>query len=596
LSLDPSPARSPRADRIRAEQIKSLYRAGPIGVLGAMLGAFLVAGAAVYLGGISPGTAKIWLAILGAVAAGHLLLCRRYWRRDRPDADWHAWARGFTAFALAEGLVWGLAAARLMDAPNLDQQMLAMMCAAALSSGGLAAFGSYLPAFLAFFLPTTLPYALYGVLYGDPLHYAFAAMAVVFVIVLSLLATRANRDLARMLRLHFENLDLVEDLGREKVRTEEASLAKSRFLAAASHDLRQPIHALSMFVEALRARIMDAEARQLLGYVEASVTAMGSLFNALLDISRLDAGVVQPHPWDVPIQPLLERMCRDHAADAALKGIRLVLCPCSAAVHTDPILLEQILRNIISNAIRYTDRGRVLVGCRRGRRLSIQVWDTGRGIPAEEQERVFQEFYQLGNPERDRAKGLGLGLAIVKRLTSLLECPLTVSSVPGKGSVFKIAVPLSRGAVNEPASDPDIAAGSRRPGLILVVDDEPTIQAGMRSLLSSWGHTVTASGSCAEVLDEIATLPGIPDLIICDYRLRGGENGIDTIFRLRSEYNEEIPAMLITGDTAPDRLHEAHESGFLLLHKPVAASKLRAAIGNLMSQNPRDEGDPWGRS
>jgi CheY-like chemotaxis protein len=196
---------------------------------------------------------------------------------------------------------------------------------------------------------------------------------------------------------------------------------------------------------------------------------------------------------------------------------------------------------------------------------------------------VFQEFYQLGNPERDRAKGLGLGLAIVERLTTLLDCPLTFRSQPGKGSVFKVAVPLASeaelaAAVVEPAALP----GAPRPGLILVVDDEIWIQEAMRSLLESWGHEVIAAGSSRELMERLAQRSTRPDLVICDFRLRGEENGIGVIQRLRSEYGEDLPGVLISGDTAPDRLKEAQQSGFLLLHKPVPNGRLRAAIGNLM--------------
>ena len=189
---------------------------------------------------------------------------------------------------------------------------------------------------------------------------------------------------------------------------------------------------------------MNDEMRRLVGQIGGSVTAMDGLFNSLLDISRLDAGVVETQVEDFPIGPLMERVCRDHLAEAKAKGLRLVSVRCSAIVRTDPFLLERILRNLVSNAIRYTDRGRVVVGCRRGNKLRIEVWDTGRGIPLERQHEVFHEFVQLGNVERDRAKGLGLGLAIVDRLAKLLDCPVTLRSAPGEGSVFQVNVPLAQ--------------------------------------------------------------------------------------------------------------------------------------------------------
>jgi CheY-like chemotaxis protein/anti-sigma regulatory factor (Ser/Thr protein kinase) len=324
---------------------------------------------------------------------------------------------------------------------------------------------------------------------------------------------------------------------------------------------------------------MPGPARRLLGHIEGSVSALDGLFTSLLDISRLDAGVIQANIGVFRIQPLLERICRDHEGEAGQKGLALILMPSSAVVRSDPVLLERILRNIVSNALRYTVRGRVLVGCRRhGRTLAIEVWDTGVGIAEEDRECVFQEFYQVANPGRDRGQGLGLGLAIVRRLTQLLDHPLTLASRAGRGSMFRIAVPLAGPAERAEAGSAQEAQSGQ--GLILVVDDELAIQEAMRSLLESWGHSVIVAGSGREMLERIVDCPSRPALIICDYRLHG-EDGISVIQRLQQEFNDEIPAMLVTGDTAPGRLQEARESGFTLLHKPMSAERLRAAIGSV---------------
>jgi CheY-like chemotaxis protein len=248
--------------------------------------------------------------------------------------------------------------------------------------------------------------------------------------------------------------------------------------------------------------------------------------------------------------------------------------------------VERIVRNIVANAIAYTDRGRVVVGCRRrGRTVIVQVWDTGRGIPAAEQARIFQEFYQVGNPERDRGRGVGLGLAIVKRLTALLGHPLRLRSHAGRGTAFMVELPHSDAplAAAPRALDGAQLSSDNGGGLILVVDDEAAIQVAMKDLLQGWGFKSIAAGSCDDLLGRLADCPDRPALIICDYRLRAHENGIHVIERLRAEYNDdEIPGMLITGDTAPDRLKEAQESGLLLLHKPVANSRLRAAVIHLV--------------
>jgi signal transduction histidine kinase len=415
-------------------------------------------------------------------------------------------------------------------------------------------------------------------------------LIVVFVGAMGALGVKANRSFKQLVGLRIQTEYLAENLRKQKEIAEAANLAKSTFLAAASHDLRQPVHALGLFAGALRRVPMPPEGQKLVEQIELSTNAMDGLFAALLDISRLDAGTVEVHRCAFAIEPLLERICRDHVAEARAKGLSLVRKHSHAIVESDPVLVERILRNIVSNAVRYTDRGRIVVGCRpNGAMVSVQVWDTGVGIPLDQQDRVFQEYYQLGNVERDRTKGLGLGLAIVRRLTDLLGCQLTLRSQPGRGSVFAIALPLAKGAAETSESASPQSQGAFARGLIVVIDDELAIRTAMSSLLGAWGHDVIAVSSGDEATRRLSTCRVRPDLIICDYRLRDGENGIAVIERLRADYNEQIPAMLITGDTAPDRLADAQSSGFLLLHKPVSNAKLRAAIIHLMARVQIDD-------
>ena len=578
----PTMGRARSIDRFRAEQIAALYKAAPVGVVGALLGGIALVGVLVYGELVPLPIAAGWAGILLLSALAHLLLCAVYRRRGPSAPGWRFWAAAFTLASAVEGLVWGVGSITLITPERIDQQLWVMIATSAVASGAATAFGAYLPAFYALLFPAMVPYVLWSAFHTGFYSHALGFLDLLYVVAMAVLGWRSYRSLEEALQLRFANLDLAENLRLEKDRAEQASLDKSRFLASASHDLRQPVHALSMFVGALLARPMDEEVRRLVTQIDGSVSALDSLFTSLLDISRLDAGVVLCTPQGFAIQPLLERVCRDHEGEARRKGIRLVLHPCRLAVHSDPILLERVLRNLVSNAVRYTERGRVVVGCRRGTRLGIEVWDTGPGIPAEERGRVFQEFYQLGNPERDRSKGLGLGLAIVQRLTALLGSPLSLRSTVGRGSVFAVSVPITEAAGPEAMAValPESAAH----GLVLLIDDEAAIQEAMRSLLTGWGYTVLVAGSGDEMLARIATWPDRPNLIISDYRLRGDENGIAVIRRLQSEYNDDIPAMLITGDTAPDRLREAEESGFLLLHKPIHNSRLRAAITNLLAR------------
>lgn len=569
-----------REERILAEQVLALHQTAPSGLLAALVAAFVLAGALVVVYDAPPWRVGIWLALAAADVALRVSLCLAWLRGAR--TDWRAAARRFTLASLAGGLVWGFGAIGLATPGDVEQQLLIVLVVSATVAGTIPAYGSYLPAALAYIVPAVVPYIAWVPFNGGRLSVFLTLLALLFLVAISVLAWRANRNLIESIRLRFDNLDLSERERREREAAEQASLAKSRFLAAASHDLRQPAHALGMFVAALRERPLDAESQRLAEHIDGAVQSLDSLFGSLLDISRLDAQVVHCRPEAFALAPLLARVCADHAADAQAKGIGLKLRPCPLAVRTDPVLFERVVRNLVGNAVRYTQRGRVVVAARRrARSLSVEVWDSGPGIPADQHQRIFEEFYQLENPERDRAKGLGLGLAIVRRLCDLLGNPLSLASRPGRGSVFKVSVPIADGVAFEARPDVTAPAVAQR-GLVLVVDDEAAIRQAMHSLLTSWGHEVMTAPSCEEMLARLVGCAERPVLIICDYRLRGGENGIEVVERLRTEYNDDIPAMLITGDTAPDRLEEAHGSGLLLLHKPVPNGKLRAAMGNLM--------------
>ena len=576
-------------DPIRIEQVRSIYRNSAPGVITTYITVCVLTGALIYIEAAAFAKALIFIGAMTVQTLARLALYRLFARRAQNLIDWKPWAHRFAAGALAGGLTIGTGSIWMMDANRKDMQIIALLLIFACTGGAVGAMGAYLPAFFAFYFAVSLAPAIWLFWLGDLWHITIGVLFLLWFMAVAEQARRTSRQIEENIRLRLENQELVQGLRREKALAEEANVAKSRFLAAASHDLRQPVHAMSLFVAALRAHEMNGEARGLLDHIETSVRALSGLFGGLLDISRLDAGVVEVRRAPFAIQPLMERVCKDYQAEAAKKGLRLRVRPTRAFLDSDPILFERILRNIVANAVAYTDRGKIIVGSRRrGSGLRVQVWDTGRGIEPAEQQRVFQEFYQIGNPERDRTRGVGLGLAIVKRLTTLLEHPLELRSVAGKGTGFSIDVPLASalaGATRDGQTGrvARIAHGS---GLVLVVDDEAAIQIAMKSVLQSWGYSVIAAGSFAEMMERIATVTVVPRLIVCDYRLRENETGSAVIERLRNEYNDEIPGMLITGDTAPDRLKEAQASGYLLLHKPVSNDRLREAIEELIRAAP----------
>jgi signal transduction histidine kinase/CheY-like chemotaxis protein len=570
------------AAAVESAQLEPMVRNSPVGAASALVGGGIMVGAVAYEDGFLSLGLALWYGLLAVTYAGQVGLAFMLSRRASPGLSTRTGLAVFTAIGLAEGVVWSIGIVGVSATRPIEQELTVLLIGAGVAAGAALSFGFHMPTFLCRFLGATVPYVFWAILQGDGLHLMLALTVFVYSISSIQLTLGFNKSFILNARLTLENENLVRELRIQKEAAEQANIAKSKFIATASHDLRQPVHALGLLAGALQGHAMNDEMRRLVGQIGGSVTAMDGLFDSLLDISRLDAGVVETQIEDFPIQPVLERVCRDYLAEAETKGLRLVWSRCSTIVRTDPFLLERILRNLVSNAVRYTDRGGIVVGCRRGNRLRVEVWDTGRGIPLEQQSQVFREFFQLETPERDRAKGLGLGLAIVDRLAKLLDCAVTLRSEPGKGSVLKLSVALAQRQVLGAQSQRGAPMFVMPRGLILVIDDDPVIQSAMRSLLSSWGHDAIVAGSGAEMLDRIPTRSRRPDLIICDYRLRDGENGIGVIKRLQSNYDERVPAVLITGDTASDRLQEAQESGLVLLHKPVAEIKLRATVGNLM--------------
>jgi two-component system, sensor histidine kinase len=575
--------------RLQSEQAAAIFKSVGLGVTCAAAGAVAIVLMFIHVNWIPQVRGCLWALYIVACASGHLVLRHLYYRTSNRQIHTRRWLNLFTAFSLAEGIGWGWATVELVTPGHTGSVILVMACAVAIAAGTVSAWGAYLPAFWAFFFAATAPFTAINLFGQDPLLQTGSILMLLYLVGVGGMGLIGSRNFQEIVALRIKSSDLADSLKIQKEIAETANVAKSTFLAAASHDLRQPVHALGLFVGALRSVDTDIERQDLISKIESSVAAMDSLFGSLLDISRLDAGVVEVRPSYFPIQPLIQRLCEEHLDEADAKGIELLTVPSSAVVLSDPILLERILRNLIANAVRYTSRGRVLIGCRRRKGLSIQVWDTGSGIPAELQDRVFEEYFQLGNIERDRGKGLGLGLAIVRRLTELLGCPLALSSQVGRGSCFSVQVeraPRGHLAIHGPE---DEGVGALASAFIVVVDDEAPIRDAMTALLTGWGHRVVAAASGSELLEQIASEPSKPALIICDYRLRAGETGIDVIERLRSEYNEPVPAVLITGDTAPDRLLEAAASQLLLLHKPVPKSKLRAALAHLLQKSPDGE-------
>jgi signal transduction histidine kinase/CheY-like chemotaxis protein len=378
--------------------------------------------------------------------------------------------------------------------------------------------------------------------------------------------------MAESLRESYSNLEQkVEDRTRQLA---EAAAARSRFLAIASHDLRQPLHALGLFVGQLRRPGPDAKTA--LDKTESALTAMNELFDALLDISKLDSGIVQPAIVHFPACALFERLGATFEQQARRKGLSLRIVPTRLWLRSDPVLLERILINLVANAVRYAETGGVVVGCRRqGSNVRIEVHDSGPGIPPSELGNIFREFVRLNQPAQD-SHGLGLGLAVVERLTKVLAHELAVNSIEGRGSCFSVSVPTAPPETG-PLTPQVPAAYAFHGQTVIIIDDDAMTREGMRGLLEGWGCSVCTLGSWPDTA-ELGTLRAPPTLIISDYSLGNGTTGVDAIEALRMHYGISIPALLISGDTTGNAERDAGAGKLLLLRKPVSPMALRAVL------------------
>jgi PAS domain S-box-containing protein len=373
-----------------------------------------------------------------------------------------------------------------------------------------------------------------------------------------------------------ERLRVKAALESAKAEAECASRAKSRFLAAASHDLRQPLSALTLYMSVLKDKLAGLDP-VLLANMQDCIGGLNELLTDLLDLSKLEAGVVTPQPSDFPLAAALAGLESMHAPDARLEGLSLRCRASNLIAHTDPVLYKRMLGNLIDNAIRYTEHGGVLVACRRRHgKAWVEVWDTGIGIPADKTGEIFEEFRQLGDQARNR--GSGLGLAIVARTAALLGLEIRVASRPGRGSLFALELPLGETAALS-AAPPESAC---RPLRIALVDDHPLVLHACAAALEHAGHTVVAAASGEALLGALAALGGTAlDIVVSDYRLMGGESGYEVITAVRARFGEALPAILITGDTDPQLLRSMADRGVVVLHKPLEIAMLQAWLEDL---------------
>jgi two-component system CheB/CheR fusion protein len=389
-----------------------------------------------------------------------------------------------------------------------------------------------------------------------------------------------------------ERRHTAEALEAAKRQAEMATVAKSRFLAAASHDLRQPLQTLSLLQGLLAKIVVGEKAQKLVARLDETMGAMSGMLNALLDINQIEAGTVHAETVDFPVNDLLDRLKDEFTYHAQAKGLVLRMVSCGLSIRSDQRLLEQMLRNLLSNALKYTKRGKVLLGCRRrDGALSIEVWDTGVGIPDEEQKTIFEEYHQLDNATHQSSLGLGLGLAIVQRLGNLLGHQVRIRSQPGKGSVFAIDVKLRQSGTAERLGhrprgvDIRMPEGAHRTGVVLVVEDDPNVRELLEAFLKSGGHRTTTAPDGIAALELVMRGAVRPDLILADFNLPNGMDGLQVTAKLREKLHRPIPVVILTGDISTDTLRDIALADCVQLNKPVKLQELTQAIQKLLAMS-----------
>ena len=504
-------------------------------------------------------------------------------RRRAPDsrrADRRLGALVAALLALLALAPWVPAAATWPEAPYL----IALMVVVAAFVGIACLAPLERLAFAAAALP--LSSALANLTERDSLHVALALACGVCSAVAALMARWLHRRWSAAAHTALAQSDCIRGLEAARDAAIRADQEKSRFLAIASHDLRQPVHAIGLFAATLEKRLEGSAEEPLVRNMSRAIDGLDRSFNVMLDISRLDAGAIEPRVQQFPLRDLFRRLHMHFAGQAEQKGLGLRFSPGGKSVTSDPQLLERVLGNLVQNAIKYTERGGIVVVARStASHINVEIWDTGVGIRAPDLRKVFDEYFQVGRGERVRTQGLGMGLAIVKRLVRLLGHELSVASQPGRGTMFRLRIAL--GGLPEIQ---EVTAGADtlpmpllQPRTVLVLDDEEAIREGLCLLLQEWGYDAIAAGSIAQAERAVSLLDAPPDLILSDLHLGDGFDGIEGIEAIRRQCGCDVAAMLITGDTSHEEIRRATESGYPVLFKPVQPRKLYDALRGLAS-------------
>ena len=477
------------------------------------------------------------------------------------------------------GFLWGVTVLAMNFSQYPEASVFLNIIVFGLTAGSVGIGSYWFEYFITYNVSVFFLYIL-GYLLSMPQPYYLLAMSLILFLMFMLqIALVFHRGNAENIWLIKRNEKLADNLAHKKLEAENLAASRTRFLASASHDLRQPLQALNFFLSAIHPELKSPKGHELFTKIEKCAEGMNELLNSILDLSKLDAQVVTINKAPCCLNTLLTYLKQQYLMQAHAKGLSLVIPKTSYYVNSDAMLLQRILSNLLSNAINYTTNGEVKILITYSKYLQIDIIDTGIGLTKKEQTQIFEEFYQLHNPERDKQKGLGLGLSIVKRLCNLLTIPLTLSSEKSKGSKFTLSLPLCDKNVSLEGDYNFTPQKITKNKQVLIIDDDISIRESMSELLEQWQCHTKAVESADEACSLIVNTTFIPDLIIADYRLRNNKTGVDAINLIKSKLNKpQIPAIIVSGDTEPSRLIEVNQTDYDLLHKPVKPAQLRMLI------------------
>jgi len=536
----------------------------------------------IFYGKVNLPASLFWLFIIFATHFLQILHAKHFQKAQlSPGFDHRRWNRSAVFFFFLQGVAWASVMGFMATGLEFEFFLVAFFLIASVMSFSASGFSLMT---LVYAIPIFSSLMITGFLHF-PEYAHLSSVGVVGIFMFYMISQGFEKALIESILIRFENQKLLQEIDVKREEAEIANKSKSVFLASASHDLRQPLHAISLYIGSL-STILETEQQKFLGNrIESSVEALTSLFDGILNISKLDSGAIKPAIEDIDLRQLVTRVKANFESSAADKGLSLIVRTKHVSVRSDPILLERILNNLVSNAVRYTPHGTVTLSCFvRDYDVVLEIQDSGIGIAGEKLDMVFSEFYQVDNFARDKVKGLGLGLSIVKRLCLLLEHELLLDSEEGIGTKFSLTIP--KGELNK-ISAPLIKTNSvfsLQGTKLIVVDDDPSIRESYAILLRRWGCDVGIAGTHDDVAKIIKS--GFkPDLIISDYRLENSVTGVEVISAINQILAKPIAAILITGDTDPKLLLDANNSGHMLLHKPVVPGKLIKAIAKVTSES-----------